>query len=64
MQPRRKLTLHSRGKAEHGFSVHIVDPNIYVEELKVSRDLVDEVLMQRGNQMRMAQAPSRFRGRW
>jgi hypothetical protein len=62
----RMHVLDGKVKAAHGFSVHIVDPNIYAGELKVSRDLVDEVLMDRGKQMRLAQAPSyaRLNRKW
>lgn len=56
--------LDGKVRQDHGWSVRIVDPNIYVEELKMDRDLVDEVLMRRGADMMRAHTTSRWQRDW
>lgn len=56
--------LDLRVKAERGFSVSIADPNIYVQELNVSRDIVDAVLMKRDSDKRMRPTTSKWKSRW
>jgi len=62
----RMHLLDGRVRKERGFSVRIVDPQIYVDELGVSPDLVQEVQMKQRQERILAhmQVPSRFRSRW
>lgn len=56
--------LDGKVRQDHGWSVRIVDPNIYVEELKTDCELVDAVLMKRASEMRTPQVPDRWRRNW
>ena len=58
--------LDGKVRAQYGYSVRIVDPNVYVKELKVEPDLVTQVLMRRCHDMALAQAhfPSRWKRNW
>ena len=51
---------------ENNFSTRILDPNVYVKRLKAPLDLVNEVLMKRGNDMALvrAQMPNRWKNKW
>lgn len=53
-------------KKDLGHSYRIVDPNIYVERLKLAPDLVQTIWMRRGDPFALgpAETPARWKSRW